>query len=339
MSVISVSHKDIPPFSLFKPSFPKVIDASMRETWAACPMQFAWRYIFGWMPLGVSVDLHAGKAFAAGMEAARRAFYLFEASQDEAIGIGAKALIKSYGEYEPPEGHPKTCENLLCALDYALSEAWPLETDTLVPMTTIFSADKGLEFSFALETTAKHPETSDTILYAGRFDMIGNLGGTLWVVDDKTAQRLGQPWRRQWDLRGQFTGYVKAALDYGYNVTGVLVRGVSILKYSHGHEQVMTYRPQWLVDLWWDQLQSEIADMLFYYDACVSLWHRADDAYLTHVFKRAFGSACSAYSGCPYKDLCSTQEPQNWVKGNYVKGHWDPITGTETIEAEETAHE
>lgn len=324
-------------FRLFEPRFPTAIDSSMRASFVACPQQFAWRYIFRWQPLGVSVDLLAGKAFAAGMEEARRAFYLLGASPQQAIGLGAAKLIKVYGEYEPPEGHPKTCENLLCALDYALSEAWPLEEDTLVPMTTIFSVSKGLEFSFALALPGNmHPDTGEPLLYAGRFDMIGNVGGTLWVVDDKTTQRLGQPWRRQWDLRSQFTGYVKAAREFGYQVEGVIVRGVSILKYGNGHEQVMTYRPDWLVDAWWEQLVNhDVPIMKAYYEECRDKWERNDLGFLTQVWPRAYDSACSAYSGCPYKDLCLSREPQNWVKGNFVKATWNPISGTETIEEDE----
>jgi hypothetical protein len=39
---------------------------------------------------------------------------------------------------------------------------------------------------------------------------------------------LGEAWAKQWDLDSQFTGYVRAALEYGFPVAGVVIRGVGL---------------------------------------------------------------------------------------------------------------
>ena len=40
---------------------------------------------------------------------------------------------------------------------------------------------------------------------------------------------LGEAWAKPWDLDSQFTGYVRAALEYGFPVAGVVIRGVGLL--------------------------------------------------------------------------------------------------------------
>ena len=58
----------------------------------------------------------------------------------------------------------------------------------------------------------------------------------------KRQRQLGDSWARQWELRGQFTGYCWAAREAGIDVNGVLVRGVSILKTKYGSAQAITNR-------------------------------------------------------------------------------------------------
>ena len=55
-----------------KPDFPLVWDNSMRSELVSCPRKFAWHYLDLWSSQYESIDLIAGKAFAAGLEVARR---------------------------------------------------------------------------------------------------------------------------------------------------------------------------------------------------------------------------------------------------------------------------
>jgi len=289
--------------------FPLAIDSTMRGAFSACPQKFFWEFMRHLQPSLVSVHLHAGAAYAKGLEVARKAYYGDGVSAQTAKGLGGKALIEEYGEYEPPSNSPKTLEGMLGAYSFYL-EQFPFETDTLTP----FRGSDGVEFSFALPIPGTaHPATGEPILYMGRFDMLGQIGGDLWVVDDKTTQALGPSWSKQWDLRGQFTGYCWAAREYGYDVKGALIRGVSILKTKFGHAQALTYRPQWLIDSWLEQLARDVNRM-------IALWEEGH-------WDRNYDGACVSYGTCQFHTLCSVPEPERWVKADFVERQWNPLVG------------
>jgi len=290
--------------------FPSFVDSSARGAFADCPHKFFYQYLRHLHSLTPSIHLHAGGAFAKGMEVARAHFYAKNNSAQVSIGEGMRAIILFYGDYMCPEDSAKSCENILQAFDYYFVQ-WGMETDTLKPY-----MNKGIpavEFSFALPLPeCNHPVSGDPILYTGRFDMLGQLsGGGIYVVDEKTTKSLGSTWPQQWDLRAQFTGYCWAAKEYGFEVEGAIIRGISILKRSNGHAQAITYRPQWKIDLWLEQLIRDVKSM-------IRMWEEGH-------WEQNFDAACSLYGGCSYKPLCETHNPEQWIVGNYAKRVWDPL--------------
>lgn len=293
--------------------FPTYIDSSMRGCFAACPQKFFFDYMRHLKPLQPSVHLLAGGAFAKGLEVAREEYYGNNKSSQYAIGAGARALIREYGDYEPDRFSAKTCEGMLGAYDYYFSQ-WPLEHDTIKP----YGGATGVEFSFAIPIPGtRHPETGDPILYVGRFDMLGESSdGSLWVVDEKTTGSLGPSWSRQWDLRGQFTGYCWAAQESGFPVVGSIIRGVSILKRSYGNAQAITYRPTWHINAWLEQLKRDI-------DRLMRCWESG-------LWDRNYDGACASYGSCSFVQLCDTPEPDKWVDGNYAVRVWNPVSHTES---------
>lgn len=290
--------------------FPDWIDSSGRGAFATCPTKFFYGTMRHLQSLTPSVHLHAGGAFAKGMEITRDAFYADKKVSKVAIGLGMLAIIDFYGDYECPPDSAKSCENMLGAFDYYFVQ-WDLETDTLKPYMP--KGKPAVEFSFALPIPGvNHPTTGDPMLYVGRFDMLGEMpGGALFVVDDKTTKALGPTWSQQWDLRAQFTGYCWAAREYGHDVQGAIIRGISILKRSNGHAQAITYRPQWKVDLWLDQLIHDVKTM-------ISMWESGR-------WSLNLDASCTLYGGCPYKALCDVPNPEHWIAGNFEVRVWDPL--------------
>ena len=303
--------------------FPQHIDNTMREAFVVCPTKFWRAHIQDLAPLQPSIHLHAGGAFAAGLEATRRAYFEQHRSPAEALAAGLDALTAFYGDFDPPAQSVKTVANMREALIYYF-EAWPLETDTLRP--------KHIEWRFEHPIpNLVHPDNGGPIYYVGRSDAPGELNGMYTIEDDKTASSLGATWCKQWDLDSQGTGYVWAAQQEGYmprdSQGPVLFRGVSILKpkytkggeyiraESFGHAQVLTYRPPWVVQRWQDQLVRDVKRMIH--------------AYLNNEWDLALHkNACAAYGGCPFKDLCLSQEPDAWIPVNYVKRKWNPLSPT-----------
>lgn len=289
--------------------FPRVVDNSMREAYTACPMRFFRSYVQNLTLPAISVHLHAGAAYAKGLEVMRQHYYELGKDAETALVEGSKALILAYGDFECPPSSPKTADRMVGALEYYTSE-YPLATDYVKPF--MAGDQAALEFTFAVELPIAHPDTGEPIIYAGRFDMLGVYQNDMLVVyDDKTASQLGQSWSSKWRLASQFTGYTWAAKQYGFDVQAVVVRGVSILKTQYGTAEVISYRPQWMIDRWYEQLLREITRMI--------------DDYKSGQWMLAQADACSSYGGCMFVDLCDKQHPETWIETQFITRPYDPL--------------
>lgn len=295
--------------------FPHVWDATMVSNLRSCPTRLRYAFLEHWKPKGISVHLHAGKAYARGLEVARRAFYSDGEASAIAVARGVDACLLEYGDFECPPDSSKSAMRTAGALEYYF-QCYPLETDPARPAT--LGDRSGIEFSFAvpLPDTA-HPETGDPLIYCGRADMVADFAGKRYVFDDKTTTQLGASWSRKWDLRSQFTGYCWAAREHGWPVAGVLVRGISILKTKYDTAQAITYRPDWQLERWLAQTLHDI--------------NRARAMWESGLWDLNLDEACTEYGGCPFTLCCTSQEPDTWLRAYFERRKWDPLTRTETL--------
>jgi hypothetical protein len=291
-----------------KAPFPSVWDSTMVSTFRSCPYK-AWRmYVEHWKPKAESVDLVAGGAFASGLEAARRAFFVDGKSAPYAEAEGLAALWRHYGTFEPPEGHVKTWDRMAGALDFYF-ENYPLGADGTRPR--LFGDRHGIEFSFAEPLPVLHPETGEPLIYAGRADMVADAFGGVFLYDEKTTTQLGTRWVNQWELRSQFTGYCWGLRGHGIKPTGVVVRGVSILKHDYETKQVPTYRPEWQLERWLRQ-------------TCRDL-ERAKLMWAEDFWDQSLDHACTEYSGCAFQRVCQSVDPDPWLGQFFVQREWKPL--------------
>lgn len=296
--------------------FPPIIDSSMLSTLRSCRQKFFREYVQHWKHREPSVHLVAGGAFAAGIEAARLAFYIDGRPSDESVASGLEALLLSYGDFECPAHIPKSLDRMCGALEFYFS-SYPLGADGAVPI--IFGGQHGIEFSFAEPLPIMHPVSGDPILYCGRSDMIAEAYGGEYIYDEKTTSQLGASWSRQWDLRSQFTGYTWARRQHGGTPTGIIVRGVSILKTKYETLQAITYRSKWECDRWLAQTVRDIR-------AAIECW-RQDywDWNLDH--------ACAEYGGCSFQCICKSDDPDAFLPVQFTRRVWNPIARQEqTVE-------
>jgi PD-(D/E)XK nuclease superfamily len=292
------------------PRFPEVIDNTMRSDFFDCPQKFKRSFIDQLGGVQPSADLHAGGAYAAGLEAGRTAFYRDGIAQMDATLAAIDAAVVYWGDFQPPDYKMhKNIDRVIEALVYYF-DTWPLADDVLKPY--IVADQPSIEFTFAIPLPIPHPVTGQPIIYAGRCDMIAQYGEALWVVDDKTTTQLGASWPGKWTLRSQFTGYVWAARKQAnLPVTGAVIRGVAFLKNGFNHAQAFTARPQWLIDSWYTQLLRDIGKM-------INCWHEG-------YWDYAYGEACVAYGGCPFQILCNSPNPEDWIEGNFKPRVWQPL--------------
>lgn len=296
-----------------RPMFPHTFDSTMLGAFRSCPQKMFRTYVEHWKPKSESVHLVAGGAFAKGIEVARKAFYEDRKDEETSIGLGLEALLKAYGDFDPPSDSAKSPTRMAGALEFYF-ENYPLTNASATPI-KFANGSLAIEFSFAEPLDIVHPVTGDPILYTGRADMIAEFCGGVYAVDEKTTSSLGASWGKQWEMRSQFTGYQWAANKAGLNVQGTLVRGVSILKTKYDHLQHVTYRSQYEVDRWLDQVHRDIKRAIAAWEA--GHW----DYSLDH--------ACAEYGGCSMVSVCKSATPEDWLPMYFEKRVWDPLARVE----------
>lgn len=300
-----------------KVEFPKVVDNTIMTTFDACEIKSFYNFLLHLVPKGTSADLHAGGAFAAGMERIRHALWIEDLSLDEALVEGMRTFTEFWGDFITPETNPKSYERVLMALvDYF--RVYPPETDHIRPY-IMKDGKPAIEFTFAYPTRVLHPMTNEPILYGGRFDLLGYHGSMLCIIDEKTTKALGPSWERQWQLRGQFIGYCWAAQQYGLKVNNAMIRGVGILKTKITHLEAFQQYDNWQIDRWFSQLNRKLEKM-------VERWKYDDWGF-------SYGDACASYGGCQYLPLCTSKDPRIWFDDYLIK-QWNPLNKDPITEKE-----
>lgn len=295
--------------------FPETIDSTMRGAFVSCEHEFFMEFMHHWKPRAESVDLIAGKAFAAGLEAARLAFHEHNETAESALFHGVRALTNAWGNFIEPEGHVKSLERMIGALVYYF-EVFGWATDHIQPYKV--NNKPVVEFSFALPIPkTQHPDTGQPIIYTGRFDMVGVYNGQLFPTDEKTTKQLGPSWNNNWLHRAQFTGYCWAAREYNIPVAGAIVRGISILKTKYGHAESIQFRPDWQIERWLYQLSRDINRM-------VECWK-------TGYWGYDLDTACTNYGGCTYRNVCNQPDELKLLKQEFVQRVWDPLKREEHL--------
>lgn len=303
--------------------FPQAWDSTMIGTFRSCPQKLFRMYLEHWKPGDESVHLVAGKAFATGIEVARREFYVNEQSPQDSVAEGLGALLREYGTFECPSDSPKSAVRMAGALEFYFDN-YRLGMDRAVPIS--YGGKRGIEFSFAhpiLEVT--HPVTGDPIIYTGRADMVADAYAGTFVFDEKTASQLGPRWATQWDLRSQFTAYCWALRQFGIKPSGVVVRGVSILKTKYETQQVINYRAPWEIDRWYTQTVRDIK-------RAKAMWLAADEEGAS-AWDYNLDHACTEYGGCALTRVCKSPDPESWLPMYFSRRVWDPLA------REEVSHE
>jgi len=305
-----------------KPPFPEVVDSTIMANARACGTKVFRGYVEHWKSAGgPNVHLHAGAAFARGLEVARRKYYGEKVNAEDSVAEGLGALITAYGDFVWPEGSNKALDRMAGAFEYYFDE-YPLDTSDGIPI-MMPDGTLAIEFSFAEPLDIRHPVTGDPIIYCGRTDMIARYAEGNYIWDDKTASQLGASWAGQWDLRSQFTGYTWAAKRAGILINGTVVNGVSTLKTKYDKARAVTYRPEWEIDRWYKQLHKDLQRM-------IQQWEADDWDY-------NLDESCNSYGGCEFKQVCKSPSPEIWLPMYFEKRVWDPLTRTEHMLEEKNA--
>ncbi len=306
-------------------SFPLYVDSSMLTTWRACRRKHYWSTLRSLYPMGKSVHLIAGGAFAGGIEAARRACFSAPIPEhftlEELAYAALPPFARLWGDFVPEERSSKTFDNTFNALVHYLEHYHP-GTDELQPMLRP-DGSPAVEYKFAVPIDGvTHPETGDPILFSGRFDMVGTLNGVPCIVDEKTTGSLGFNWADKWDLRGQFLGYIWALRKQGIDVSHAVINGIAILKTKNEIQRAVVKYPEHMIARWEAQMTADIMEMIRSYKHFLAGVRSFDTTYTYN-----FADSCESYGGCAFAVLCGARDPEPFTS-NYIKYRYDPLSVT-----------
>jgi len=290
------------------PQFPAVLDSTIIKAWKSCPRKCYYEHFCGLREQdpNMSTDLVAGKAFAKGLETARKAFYFGSMSASNAIDEGQIALGMEYGPDR--SGEKKNLPRVRNAFTKYF-DIWPLDKNSgIVPV------EDGVEKSFSIPIPGLfHPDTDEPLHYAGRIDMLGEqkseiglLGydessGGLYGVDEKTTGSINSTFFTKYDLDWQMLGYHWAYRQLGLELQGIKVRGIGLtnrkeIDITQDYKETVVLYNENIISDWFSELLFTANQMLDFYTK-----NKGEDS-----FPQAFGNACSDYArSCAYKPICS----------------------------------
>lgn len=285
--------------------FPTVLTSSMISDFAICPFRFKTKYIDNIMPEHESIHLAAGKAYAAGLHIARKAFFKDNLPAEQAYEKGFVALLKAWDFPDAGSKTKKPIDAMLGAYDFYFRK-FPLEGERYIP--AMMWGDRALEFSFNLPIPIRHPQTNEEILLGGRCDQIVDCDGVILIEDDKTTTQMGPTWSSNFRLRGQFIQYTWAANQLKIPALGVLTRGIAVRSTGFDTAQaIMWYEPH-IISYWYRTTLARVERMV----AAFNKWN----------WEYNFDQGCTSYGGCAYVDYCATSNRTTVPGYKVVEKHY-----------------
>lgn len=299
------------------PQLPHLVDSTQIVTMRACWRSWYYQFCLGLRAQSRSVDLVAGGAFAAGIDGLRTGLFRDKLSLNEALVPATRNFLHEWGDYEAPEGHVKSKENVLSAIPEFCKWENPL-TDPVQPHMKADGAP-ATEFTFSIPLPIEHPVTKNPWLFGGRFDMLGTYNGMPCIVDEKTTKSLGSYWLNQFTMRSQFLGYCWACQQLKLPVNIAVINGVGFLKKSTNFLRAIQQYPQYLIDRWYIELLRTLEEL--------NVRWKMYQAEGEVVWSYNFGDTCTSYGGCQFTSLCASRRWTDWLI-EYNEVRWDPTKRT-----------
>jgi hypothetical protein len=275
--------------------------------------------IRGLQPRHTSVHLLFGGLYATALEH----FYKHRALGDD-IDTALRKIIhealigswdytedkKSIGpkDFDDPK---KTRVNLIRTIVWYI-EQFAEETEQGLSTYILQNGVPAVELSFTLEI-------ADHIVYCGHLDRVSTMGGSNFVVDQKTTGgTVGPYYFKQFSPDNQMSGYSFAGRALLKTpIRGVIIDAAQIAVNFTRFERSITTRTQAQLDEWLENTLQTID-------------------YMRGITARAEGEAsgfpmnlasCGNYGGCPFRNICGVDPSirENYIRAEFVEHNWDPL--------------
>lgn len=285
-------------------------------------------------------DLEAGSEFASAMEVIRVAFYKDGMSEADAVKLGVKSLLGSFGKsYAEAEYQDdlKTPEKMAEVLERMFFEN-SMEESTIVPF-VMDDNTLSVEQDFSIELPFTHPDTGKPLMLKGILDMLGSRDDVIFGVDEKTCKSVLTDADKQCDLlrtSNQFVCYVNLANKNkekfgGSEVTHFRVNKCKIKK-NYGKTEQVVEGYEFLIDLWfqktwWNNMLYQVNDMIESYKKFKFVQLSMAD-YLDEVgkeqmrdkviFPRSYGNSCTLFfRPCIFTYHCTSGSAQDLLADGF----------------------
>lgn len=277
--------------------------------WAqTCLRKYQYYMIEGWRPLGGSIHLEFGAAYATALEHFHKHLALGLDRETALREIIHEALIATWdAEANAPvnwEHQSKTRANLLRTI------IWYVDHYADDPCSTVILSDgkPAVEYSFTFEL-------APDLVYCGHIDRLVEYAGEVYVQDQKTTGHTITPkYFEGFNPSTQMSGYTLAGkIIYNTKVRGVMIDAVQIAVGFSRFERGFTFRTERQLDEW-------RTDSLLHIE-------NARRATQTGYFPQN-PQSCSNYGGCEFREVCS-RSPEvrpNFLKATFKQDKtWNPL--------------
>lgn len=294
-------------------------DATSIKIAEECLYKYNLKMLQGWQPERKSVHLIFGGHYATALENYNKYVAEGASPEDAELRVVHEALIATWEYDEDEEGNridgtgqpwqsdhnAKTRENLIRTIVWYLDQFG--EDD---PCSTVILSDgtPAVEHSFSFDA-------GNGIVLAGHLDRLVDMGGKIYVQDQKTTGTTITPrFFTQFDMDTQMSLYTMAGqIIFDLPIKGVMIDGAQIAVGFTRFERGFTFRDNAQLDEWF-------SDAMYHIDA-------AQEATVKQRFPMN-RSSCDRFGGCQFKHVCSKSPAvrENFLKGDFVQGErWDPL--------------
>ncbi len=312
--------------------FPESVDNTQIVAFKGCPVKWFYNHILHINP-DMSPHLHFGRLYAEGHEVVRKAYYVEDYNDEQAVLLGVQHILDNWGEeVSEKETKVKTKESCMDLLQSYYAK-YPLDSEEYEPIILQkenSEIESAIEFSFK-EIIGNTPE-GKPLYFTGRADMIvkspyfGNKEACLVFDDKTTGSYISQHLLSQWETRSQFTAYCYFLRKAGIPAKGAVIALASLRGKEYSFERLESPRSSFMLDNWYRDMLRTVNEMKDFYWEVLDLHEKYPEEPLSAIAPKAnLSNNCYSFSSkCRFIPACTLKTGERGILNSTVQNIWIP---------------
>lgn len=303
-------------FSQILPGLQTAVDSTSLSNFKLCPRFYLYTNIIGYQPRATSFHLIFGLLYHGALER-----YDHKRSEgqghEEALDFCIDwALRNTWNkELNRPWVSGDSNKNRLTLIRTIIDYLDKFGENDSLKTIQLANGKPAVELSFSFHSGMTSRATNEPFLFCGHLDRLAKFNDEVYVSDRKTTgHTISQQWFAQFTPHNQFSMYTLAGqIVWHEPIKGLIVDGAQIaVNFTRFARGVVTRDQEQLKEWHRDSImQLELMEKY----AEIGYWPQND-------------SSCDKYGGCRFREICgkSPQNRQRWLKADFGKRVWDPLT-------------